>query len=192
VLVMDEAPVVLDLTTSEASRVVDRPFWVGRYDEDRRQLYDTALFTAGDEPRTVHMGVDLGGPVGTPVQAVADGVVFAAGYNAAPGDYGGTLVLEHVLDGRTVWVLYGHLSRASIAGRAPGERVAAGQVVGWLGDRHENGGWPAHVHVQVAVEQPVGADLPGVVRASEREAARRAYPDPFAVLGPVYAVREGR
>jgi murein DD-endopeptidase MepM/ murein hydrolase activator NlpD len=164
--------------------VVHNPWWIGRYDEDRRNLYATELFTA--DSRTIHMGIDLGGPVGTPVHAFADGWIHAAGYNPADGDYGCTLVLRHVVDGTELWMLLGHLSQASIRDAAVGRAVKAGEVVGWLGDRHENGGWPPHVHVQLARVAPATFDLPGAVSRAERSQARRLYPDPRTVLGPLY------
>lgn len=184
ILTFGAPPRLLDLTEARASMRVDTPWWIGRYDEDRRNLYATALFTA--EARTVHMGIDLGGPVGTPVHACADGFVHAAGYNGAEGDYGCTLVLRHTLEGRDVWLLLGHLSWDSIRDRHPGQPVTRGQIVGWLGDASENGGWPPHVHLQLAVFPPATFDLPGVVAPHEREAARRAHPDPRLLLGPLY------
>ena len=53
------------------------------------------------------------------------------------------LVIEHELNDRKVWALYGHLSAASTADKQVGDRVSSGQVVGWLGDKTENGGWPS-------------------------------------------------
>lgn len=185
VLVFGGEPTVLDLSTAEASMRVDNPWWIGRYDEDRRNLYATELFTA--EARTVHMGIDLGGPVGTPVHAPVDGFVHSAGYNPAPGDYGCTLVLRHQVEGRDVWMLLGHLSRASILDRRPGQPVQRGAIVGWLGERHENGDWPPHVHVQLAWEPPSTHDMPGAFHTRDRERARAAHPDPRILLGPLYA-----
>ena len=59
-------------------------------------------------------------------------------------------------------------------------------VIGWLGDRTENGGWPPHVYFQLSVERPDTHDLPGAVAAEDREAARARFPDPRTVLGPLY------
>ena len=56
-------------------------------------MYTTALFDATDHSidgyaglRNIHMGVDLGAPVGAEVYAYDDGFVHACGYNAAAGD----------------------------------------------------------------------------------------------------------
>lgn len=86
-------------------------FDVGRYDERRRAMYTTDLFGSGSdasflctdsERREIHVGVDIGGPAGTAVHAVADGSIHSAGYNPAAGDYGYVIVTEHNLSGRKV------------------------------------------------------------------------------------------
>ena len=155
-------------------------WWWGRYDEDRRGVYTTALFAGR---RTLHVGVDLGGPVGTPVMAFSDGHVVHAGYNPAPGDYGHVLVTEHQLDGAPIWALWGHLSAASVPLRTPGTTFRAGEVLGWMGAHHDNGGWPPHLHLQLATTRPATHDLPGAVDPAQRPEALAAYPDPARVLG---------
>jgi murein DD-endopeptidase MepM/ murein hydrolase activator NlpD len=180
VLVLPPGYVVLDLT--RPAPPPDTPWTLGRYDEVRC-IYDQPLF--GGE-RTVHVGIDLGGPVGTAVHAFAEGEVVAAGINPAAGDYGPTVVTAHTVDGAPLYALHGHLSAASLAWSPVGRRFSAGDVLGWLGDRHENGGWPPHVHFQLAIERPVTHDLPGVVHPADRDAALRRFPDPRRVLGPLY------
>ena len=173
---------VLDLTGGPATPRTSR-YSVGRYDEDRAGMYTTPLFAGS---RTVHLGIDLGAPAGTPVMAFADGVIFAAGLNAAAGDYGYVLVTEHVLDGVPLWALYGHLDARSIAETRPDQAIRAGEVLGWLGAEHENGGWPPHLHFQLSLVRPETHDLPGVVAPADRADALARYPDPRLVLGPLY------
>ncbi len=176
---------VLDFTVPEADRPTSTSAWsVGRYDEDR-VIYTQDLF-GGEERRTVHMGVDLGGPVGTPVHAFADGMVLHAGYNAAAGDYGHVVVTHHALEGVELYALHGHLDGATLQDSPRGRRFAAGEVLGRLGAEHENGGWPPHLHFQLSWGRPETHDLPGVVTRSERAAARERFPDPRLVLGPIY------
>lgn len=183
VVLMPPWAVVLDLTASGAADPPPpTPWGIGRYDEDRT-IYTQPLFGGG---RTVHMGVDLGGPVGTAVHAFSAGVVLHSGVNAADGDYGGTVVTEHVIDGALLWALHGHLSHASVAASPRGRRLSRGEVLGWLGDPSENGGWPPHVHFQLSRERPTTHDMPGAVSLEERAAARRRHPDPRTVLGPLY------
>lgn len=175
---------VLDFTVPEHRRPPRRSaFSIGRYDEDRRGLYEHELFGG---QRTVHMGLDIGGPAGTTLYAPRAGRVLHRGYNPEDGDYGYVLVTEHHLRGRPIWALWGHLSADSIARWEPGSAFAAGDVLGAMGTVSENGGWPPHVHIQLAVERPETHDLPGVVRPDQREEARRKYPDPRLLIGPVY------
>jgi murein DD-endopeptidase MepM/ murein hydrolase activator NlpD len=156
---------------------------IGRYDEKRVGMYGAAIFGG---VRDVHMGIDIGAPAGTEVFAFDDGVVHLFGDNTAPGDYGPTLVTRHDLEGRALYVLFGHLSRRSLEGKRVGDRFARGDVLGWIGEEHENGGWNPHVHVQLAWEAPTVPDLPGVVTEADREKARALYPDPRLILGPLY------
>lgn len=180
VLKMPPDAVVLDLSVGFPD---PPPVWsVGRYDEVRG-IYTQDLFAGG---RNVHMGIDLGGPAGTPVYGFTDGEVVLAGDNTAPGDYGPTLVVAVRVRGALLYALYGHLSRASLEESPVGRRFRRGDVLGWLGEPHENGGWPPHVHLQLSVERPSVPDLPGAVRLEDREEARRRYPDPRLVLGRVY------
>lgn len=162
---------------------------IGRYDEVRA-LYTTDLFRVagneGPEWRTVHLGVDVGQPAGSRVFAPLAGTVVSVRYNAGAGDYGPTIILEHE-PGEGVpafWTLYGHLSRASLAALAPGDRVAAGDPLGTLGDVHENGGWWPHLHVQVVCDRlGFEGDFPGVARPTEREVWLSLSPDPSPLLG---------
>lgn len=159
---------------------------VGRYNERRPAMYEESLFESAEGAREIHIGVDIGSAVGTPVHSCADGVVHSCGYNPGKLDYGHVIVTEHLLNGLRVWALYGHLSAKSIEGKAPGTTVASGEVLGWMGDRHENGDWPPHVHFQLSMVEPPTHDMPGVVAAANHEAALRDYPDPRTVLGPLY------
>ena len=159
------------------------PWSIGKYDELRPGLYTTPLFGGS---RHLHLGVDLGGPVGTAVHAFAGGRILHQGYNPADGDYGHVVVTEHKLKGRDLFVLHGHLSQSSLGLRQPGDTFSAGQVIGWLGAETENGGWPPHVHFQLSWERPETHDMPGAVAPADREVALKRYPDPRLVLGPLW------
>ncbi len=173
VLDLPDATPVLDLTRGPLRDV--GAWWIGRYDEDRRGGYTQALFGGA---RTLHVGIDLGAPAGTPVYAPVAGVIEHAGINPADGDYGGVLVTRHVREGGPCWLLWGHLAHEDALRWRPGDTFGAGTVLARLGRPHENGGWPPHLHLQAAVDRPVTHDLPGVVAPLERAAALRAYPDP--------------
>ena len=133
--------------------------------------------------------MDLAGPVHTPVYAFTDGSIHKAGYNPALGDYGNVIVVEHFLHNHTatLYALYGHLANASLVGKQAGDAVRAGQVLGWMGNVHEGGGWfVSHVHFQVALHAPATHDMPGAVCRRDRRTALVEYFDPRYVLGELY------
>ena len=73
-----------------------------------------------------HYGVDYAAPPGTPIWAVADGVVIACDWS---GGFGKQVVLRH-MNGYTTY--YGHLSRYS-SGIRLGTRVKQKQIIGYVG-----------------------------------------------------------
>lgn len=110
----------------------------------------TAAFTSSFGVRSdpfgrgaaMHAGIDLAGPVGTPIYATADGTVTESGWNA--GGYGNLIKLDH---GRGIETRYGHLS--SMAVRA-GERVKRGQMIGRMGSTGRSTG--SHLHYEVRID----------------------------------------
>lgn len=183
-------------------------FHVGKYNEKRAGLYNTPLFQNKSNDidgyrgkRTIHMGIDLFGPVGQKVFAFTDGIIHSVGYNAEPGDYGNVIVLEHEVGiklgceesetsdakKQKLWVLYGHLDSRSIKGKKVGRRIKRGRMIGRMGDVHENGGWSnPHVHMQLSIHPPETHDMPGVVSDKDRDKALLQYPDPRIILGELY------
>jgi len=168
---------------------------VGAYGEVR-PWYDGDAYEVetdeGAEQRTVHLGLDLFAPAGTPVRAPFDGVVEAAVVRDRALDYGGTVVLRHEVERSgeplAFWTLYGHLSPGSLDGLAPGERIEAGRRFAELGTPSENGGWAPHLHLQLLVD-PLGdpSAAPGVARPSLRRLWESLSPDP----APLYRVPGG-
>lgn len=182
VVVLPPEAKLLDLSRTPPE-VPPTPWSIGRYAEVRPGMYTTPLFDGG---RCLHLGIDLGGPVGTAVHAFDAGTMVHRGYNPAAGDYGHVLVTEHRFEDRPLFALFGHLSQASVERWAPGDSFERGDVLGWLGNHSENGGWPPHVHLQLCWERPHTHDMPGTAHPSEREVALTRYPDPRLVLGPIY------
>lgn len=172
--------------TQKQSKLFD----VGRYDEDRRGMYTSSLFDAKDQEkrRTIHVGIDIGGPVGVKIYSFVDGVIHSLGYNDAIGDYGNVIVVEHQISASSkCWALYGHLDANSIKGKHVGQKIKKGQVIGRIGDTSENGGWTGtHLHFQVAMTPPSTHDMPGVVSLKDREDALLEYVDPRYILGELY------
>ena len=159
---------------------------IGRYDEPRL-LYTAPFFGASEsaDRRTIHIGLDLFAPAGTPVHAPLEGVVHAFANNAVPQDYGPVIILRHKTDdGDVFFTLYGHLSKASLEGLTTGRVIARGERFAWLGAPDENVGWTPHLHLQVITNLlDLGTDFPGVAAASQRAVWRSLSPDPNLIVG---------
>ena len=158
---------------------------IGGYGEDRA-IYDTPIFNpAGEEPRTIHLGLDIFAPAGRAVYAPLAGKVHSFQVNDNAKDYGPTIILEHALaPGLTIWSLYGHLSAESLDGLAARQDIAAGSELARLGDPSVNGGWAPHLHVQVMLDlRGQSGDFPGVCRRSEQSDWLTLCPDPRPLLG---------
>ena len=182
VIRMPEEYSVLDLTGGNW-RTPETVYSVGKYDELRPGLYTTEIFQG---ERFLHVGIDIGAPVGTPCMAFMEGEISHFGYNPEKGDYGNVVITRHEIGGECFWALYGHLDAAALEGKYAGQKISAGEVIGWLGDFHENGGWEPHLHFQLSLIEPETHDLPGVVSPKERDQSLRDYPDPRLVLGQLY------
>ncbi len=161
--------------------------WVGSYGEPRA-VYTAPAFRLGTHPiadrRSVHLGVDVFLPAGSPVHAPCDGVVETVEFREARLDYGGMVVLRHETpDGVPFWTLYGHLSRASAGALRQGQSVARGVRFGELGVTEENGGWDPHLHFQLAMlTGGMEGDWPGVADPDDLDVWRAICPSPAALL----------
>ena len=135
-----------------------------------------------------HLGVDYVAPAGSPVNAVAAGVVVSAGWS---GDGGRTVRLRHPNGYET---LYMHLS--SIAVRA-GAHVAQGDLIGRVGTTglstgphldyrvRRNGAYvnPVLEHRRMPPGEPIAAALMPQFEAERDRALARLMPAP-AASGP--------
>jgi murein DD-endopeptidase MepM/ murein hydrolase activator NlpD len=157
-------------------------FGIGGYNENRT-LYRRSELFAGEEPRSVHLGMDIWGPAGTPVYAALGGMVHSFAYNNNFGDYGATLVLLHQLETVAFHTLYGHISLADISTLSEGAYVSRGQIIGHFGEPAENGNWPPHLHFQIINDiQLMEGDYPGVCKPSESEWYLKNCPDPDLIV----------
>jgi murein DD-endopeptidase MepM/ murein hydrolase activator NlpD len=103
---------------------------------------DTFGAFRGDVPGNWHHGDDIFAPLGTPVLACADGTIFSVGWNNVGGN---RLWLR---DGQGNEFYYAHLSAYSPSAR-DGNRVKAGEVVGFVGNTGDAEGTPYHLHFEV-------------------------------------------
>lgn len=161
---------------------------IGRYNEPRQFYTSNDFRTEGNdgyEWRTVHLGLDLFLEEGSPVFSPLDGAVHSFRDNAAPQDYGPTIILEHrIPGGAAFYSLFGHLSRGSLAGLRIGKPVRKGERMGSIGHPAENGGWPPHLHYQLIMDMLENeGQFPGIALPSQRDIWLSLCPDPNIVLG---------
>lgn len=99
--------------------------------------------------RSLHTGVDIAAPGGTPIRAAGAGTVIFAGWNDA---YGNMIVLDH---GGAYSTLYGHQSRLAVG---VGTKVQAGQIIGYVGST----GWSTgnHLHFEIRIDSQAVDPLP--------------------------------
>jgi len=156
---------------------------IGGYGEHRALYGRSSVFDGEGEPRRFHLGLDIWGDAGTPVSAPLDGTVHSFAFNDAFGDYGATIILQHVLEGMSIFSLYGHLSLADLI-VSEGKHIGRGEVFAHFGSGKENGWWPPHLHMQLILDMHgMRGDYPGVCRYSEREAYLANCPDPDLLCG---------
>lgn len=100
-----------------------------------------------------HRGVDLTPGAGAEVHAVAAGTVRIA--TEAGGDYGVTVLIDHIIDGQLVSTRYGHMQYGSLRVEQ-GEQVTAGQVLGKVGETGKATG--PHLHLEVLLNGTTHVD----------------------------------
>ncbi len=157
-------------------------YGIGGYNELRTLYARSEVFNA-DEPRRLHLGIDIWGRSNTPVFAPLGGVIHSFAFNDHYGDYGATIILQHQIKAKTFFTLYGHLSLKDIQHLKEGKFVSMGELIGHFGAADENGNWPPHLHFQIILDMGnYKGDYPGVCKYSEREQYLQNCPDPDIIL----------
>jgi len=151
-----------------------------------RPIQLSANFTSGYGVRSdpfrgsaaMHAGIDLAGPIGTPIYATADGMVGRSEWNA--GGYGNLVEVNH---GQGIQTRYGHLSRRMVE---PGQRVRRGQVIGLMGSTGRSTG--SHLHYEVRIDGRAVNPVPFMQQPASTMAALQR---PAAVGGPTGGTAAG-
>lgn len=138
-------PRALDAPLAAAFAPAQSSDWVapqrGRTADGRTVVLPASgRYTSGFGPRwgTVHQGIDIANSLGTPIYAVMDGTVIAAG--PARG-FGNWVVIKH--DGGEVSV-YGHMRYYDVQ---VGQRVRAGEKIASIGNEGQSTG--PHLHFEI-------------------------------------------
>ncbi|WP_426263046.1 M23 family metallopeptidase [Sphingomonas sp. PWP1-2] len=126
----------------------------------------------------MHAGVDIPGPVGTPIYATADGMVDRA---ERAGGYGNMVELDH---GKGIQTRYGHLSKILVE---PGTRVHRGQLIALMGSTGRSTG--PHLHYEVRIDGRAVNPVPFLQTADYLVAAqdKSISTIPVSVGGPAAA-----
>ena len=103
---------------------------------------DTFGAFRGDVPGNWHHGDDIFAPLGAPILACSDGIVFSVGWN----DIGGNRLWLRDAQGNEFY--YAHLSAFSPLARN-GVHVKAGEVLGFVGNTGDASGTPTHLHFEI-------------------------------------------
>lgn len=162
-------------------------FLAGGYCE-ARSFYASDAFSiegnAGKEYRTMHLGLDVWLPAQTAIHAPLDGKIVGLHNNAFKRDYGPTIILEHKYtlqagNSAVFYTLYGHLSQSTLGLNSLGDNVTAGQLLAWVGEPSENGGWSPHLHFQI-IHDLLGHqhDFPGACTPNHLDVMQGICPDP--------------
>ena len=188
---MDQAPESEDLDYSQfkISKLQGQQpdkIIAGGYLEPR-SIYTTAAYdkvgNSGMECSTIHLGIDFWLGAGTPVHALFDGVIVTAVNDVGDKEYGGLIIVKHLVDDLEFFALYGHLSIASIKSRVVGQKIQKGDCVGHLGHYPENGNWPTHLHFQLMLSKlNYVDDFPGVAYPGEIDVWSSICPDPNLIF----------
>ncbi len=106
-------------------------------------VFDSFRYTSGFGSRwgRMHEGVDMAGPVGTPIHATADGVVVFAGWQ---NGYGRLIKVQHEFGIET---RYGHLNAIGVE---VGQRISRGDHIGDMGNSGRSTG--PHLHYEIRVD----------------------------------------
>ena len=96
---------------------------------------------------SMHMGVDFTPGVGTPIYAIADGVVTTS--LADQWGFGTHVIISHTINGTTVTSTYAHMQAGSTA-LVAGDQVGVGDFVGTVGMTGTATG--NHLHLEITVD----------------------------------------
>ncbi len=95
---------------------------------------------------TYHRGLDFDGGYGSPIGAIADGVVTAVGWSST---FGYRVEIEHIVNGQRTMSRYAHMVDNSSTLQV-GAPVAAGELVGAVGDTGLSTG--PHLHLEIHID----------------------------------------
>lgn len=94
-----------------------------------------------------HQGMDIFAPMGAPVYAASDGEVVYSERRSGDGGGAGFGMAVQLKHSGGYTTKYAHLSK--LKGYGKGDRVNAGDVIGYVGDTGNAKGTPPHLHFEI-------------------------------------------
>ena len=155
---------------------------------EKRDIYrrSEVFATAQEDFRNIHLGIDIWTEAGSPIFAPLDGKVHSFQDNEGFGNYGPTIILEHQVEGKIFYSLYGHLRQEDLQSLEVGQVLRAGEAFCRVGPYPENGDWPPHLHFQLIWDlEGNWGDYPGVAAEKDLAYYQHNCPDPAPLLGLV-------
>ncbi len=110
-----------------------------------------------------HKGLDIPGPIGSPIYATADGIIGRA---QIVSGYGKFIEINH---GNDIQTRYGHMSALNVQA---GQYVHKGDVIGFMGSTGRSTGSHLHYEIRVGGEAVNPTAFLGPVKQSPLEANR--------------------
>jgi murein DD-endopeptidase MepM/ murein hydrolase activator NlpD len=110
----------------------------------------------------MHAGIDLAGPIGTPIYATADGVVDRTEW---VNGYGNLVELDH---GHGIQTRYGHLSRSMVTA---GQHVKRGDLIALMGSTGRSTG--SHLHYEVRLDGKAVNPIPFMQSSAYLQSVQR-------------------
>lgn len=163
----------------------EKKYGIGGYLEHRAIYRRSQVFaTAESDFRDIHLGIDIWCEAGSPIYAPFDAVIHSFQDNDSFGNYGPTIILEHDLDGKKLFSLYGHLTRTDLDSLQVGQKLEKGEKFCHVGPFPENGDWPPHLHYQLMWDMLGNSgDFPGVASRKDLIKFSEICPDPNLIIG---------
>jgi hypothetical protein len=169
------------LTRYITKHIIEADHYYGGYMEDRSFVLKNSYL---EPSKFLHLGMDFWVPAGTPV-CVDTLCQIKQVYCDTPEVSGwGTRVILYADDDN--YLIYGHLNPISWK---VGDWLLPKEILGTIGDRHHNGGWSDHLHVQAVDRNYFDPNwwtnpdlLDGYGELSEKEFLEKQFPNPMKYL----------
>ena len=165
------------------NKILQGKIGYGGYLEERDFYERSEVFKNEDEFRSIHLGVDIWTCAEKAVYAPVDCEVHSFANNDNQNDYGATIILKGEWNNEIYHFLYGHLSLHSLNHIKKKTSYNKGEVIGWLGNKTENGGWPPHLHFQLIKNlQGKKGDYIGVCAKKDIDFYATNCPNPMQII----------